>query len=138
MEILVNSKQVVQEKIIKILADVLQRSSSEINPRMTLFGEIEIESVEILEIAFVLEQEFGIKIGPYDLWNISNQIMENGWFVDRQFTSEAIHEICKTFKSLTEQDVKNINSINTLIQHLTINDLVEFVCEKTKQNRAEA
>ncbi len=50
------------EKIKEILADLLDIDESEINPETYLIRELDVESIDLLEIAVTLNSEFGVEI----------------------------------------------------------------------------
>jgi len=50
------------EKIQEILVDALAVDDDEVTPEAKLIGDLGAESIDILDISFKLEQEFGFKI----------------------------------------------------------------------------
>lgn len=129
-----NAEQILElsteDSVIKILCEVLQRLPSEVSKDMTLFGQMGIESVELLEVVFVLEQEFGFKIEPNELWNLPNYIVENKLFSDGKFSEAAIELIKLNFKSVTQEDLAKMKSSGELTKHITISDLIDCISRK--------
>lgn len=54
--------------ISEILVDALAVDDDEITPSATLIGDLGAESIDILDITFKLEQEFGFKIAQGELF----------------------------------------------------------------------
>jgi acyl carrier protein len=57
----------VAEKVIKILAGMVQRDPSSINRDAKLFGDLGLDSANLLEVLMHAEDELGIEFDPYDL-----------------------------------------------------------------------
>lgn len=124
----------ISERVIKILCDVLQRLPNEISPEMTLFDEMGIESVEILEIVFVLEREFGFKLEENDLWNLPNYLLEKKLFSNGVFSEAAICLIEENIKNLSIEKIGQINSSHALVNFITISDLINCITKRIKKN----
>ncbi len=56
------------DKIQEILVDALAVDDDEVTSEATLIGDLGAESIDILDISFKLEQEFGFKIAQGELF----------------------------------------------------------------------
>lgn len=66
--------QTIYSKVKKMLRDVLDLPEARILPNTYLFRDLSLESGETLELTFMLEQEFSIKIGSQEIWNLPNVV----------------------------------------------------------------
>lgn len=87
----------VHNKIMKMLADILEISEEEISLDSSLFDDLGLESVDMLALHFRIEKEFGITISTDELWNFDDEDSENGFIVDDKLTETGLQEIKKQF-----------------------------------------
>jgi acyl carrier protein len=57
----------VQERVIRCVAQVLAKSPSEVTPQSRLIGDLGADSLDLVELMYVLEDEFGLKLDKQDL-----------------------------------------------------------------------
>jgi acyl carrier protein len=55
-------------KVVKVLVESLNVDEDEVTPRATLQGDLGADSIDFLDIVFRLEQAFGIKIPPGEVF----------------------------------------------------------------------
>ena len=60
-----------EEKVRKIIADTLSKSESEIKPESSLTEDLGADSLEIVELAMAMEEEFSIEIPDEDIEKIA-------------------------------------------------------------------
>lgn len=123
-----NAKELTQ-KVIELLAKVLDVEVDEMQPDTLLFKELSIESAETLEITFRLEQEFQISIGEGEFWNIANLIANEDMIVDGKFTGEA-YKLIKDNLSISDEDIRKIKSPFEIYDYITIQDMVNYLHKK--------
>jgi acyl carrier protein len=56
-----------QERIIRCVAQVLAKSTSEITPQSRLVDDLGADSLDLVELMYVLEDEFGLKLDKQDM-----------------------------------------------------------------------
>lgn len=122
-------KKELTERVIDLLAKVIDIEKDEMNPNTLLFKELAIESAETLEITFRLEQEFNISIGEGEFWNIANLIANEDMLVDGKFTEEAV-KLVKENISITDEQIKQIKSPFEIYDYISIQDLVDYLAKK--------
>ncbi len=57
----------VQDRVIGCVAQVLAKSPSEVTPQSRLIGDLSADSLDLVELMYVLEDEFGLKLDKQDL-----------------------------------------------------------------------
>jgi acyl carrier protein len=60
-----------EEKVRKIIADTLSKSESEIKAESSLTEDLGADSLEIVELAMAMEEEFSIEIPDEDIEKIA-------------------------------------------------------------------
>jgi len=60
-------------RVARRVAEVLARSAAEVKPESRLMTDLGAESLDLVELMFLLEQEFGIKLSRDDL-SLSGQL----------------------------------------------------------------
>lgn len=63
-----SASEKIYEKVVQVLADALYIDERELTPTTTLKGDLGAESIDLLEIVFRLEHEFGIDIPDDELF----------------------------------------------------------------------
>ncbi len=121
--------QKLTEKVIALLAKVLDIEEGEMQPDTLLFKELAIESAETLEITFRLEQEFNISIGEGEFWNIANLIANKDMIVEGKFSDEAV-VLIKDNMSITDEEIEKIHSPFEIYDYISIRDLVNYLEKK--------
>ena len=79
----------IYQKVQTTLVDALGVDEDDVTPEATLFGDLGAESIDLLDIVFRLERNFGIKIPRGELFpeNISDpDLTENGKLTTRGLT----------------------------------------------------
>src|SRR5215510_13999065 len=77
------------EKVQSTLVDALGVDEDDVTPDATLFSDLGAESIDLLDIVFRLERNFGIKIPRGELFpdNISDpELVENGKLTEKGLT----------------------------------------------------
>lgn len=118
------------EKVIDLLANVLEVEKEDLKPDTLLFKELAIESAETLEITFRLEQEFDISIGEGEFWNIANLIANEDMINNGKFTDEA-KDLIKDNFSISDSELEKIHSPFEIYDYISIDDLVNYLVKKT-------
>ena len=68
------SKEFLLEKVQSILSKSLDIDTKDITQSSLFFTEFNIESTEIMEITFRIEQEFNFTMSQNEFWNIASYI----------------------------------------------------------------
>lgn len=112
---------------LNLIAELTQRDSSELDINMTLFGDLALESVELLELEFSLEQSFSLKLGEKDLWNIPEYIIEMKMFNNGKFSEDAFEHIKNIVSQITPEILGKMSSPHEVLDYLSIADIDNFI-----------
>lgn len=115
------------DKVITEISQVLQRSEGEVRIETKLIKDLGIESIEVLELAFVLETQFDTKIGESDLWNLGGYVAANNLFSDGKFSDEAKGLIEAQITALRDGTLETLSSPQQIPQYLCVRDIVNFI-----------
>lgn len=117
----------VLEQVKEILSESLDVSTDEIKAESLLFGELNIESVDILEITFRVEQEFDFTMGEGEFWNIATFLAnrENG---GNGLDEEAIEIIKRNF-NFSDDIIASLSSPFDIYDYIRVEDLVNYIVE---------
>jgi acyl carrier protein len=120
------------EKVQATLVDALGVDEEDVTKDATLFKDLGAESIDLLDIVFRLERNFGIKIPRGELFpeNVSDpEMVENG-----KLTERGLAEIKgrMPYADLTEFE-KNPD-VEKLFDLYTVDTLVQYVASKLSAN----
>lgn len=124
--------QTIYSKMKKMLRDVLDLPEALILPNTYLYRDLSLESGETLELTFMLEQEFSIKIGSQEIWNLPNVLASRGMFSNGRLSSEGVSSV-KQYFTVSDEDLPGIASPYDLFNYLTVENMVDFVSAKLEK-----
>lgn len=122
------NKEEIFQKTKVLLAKSLDIEEAQITMEQYLFHDYGIESTEILEITFRIEQEFGFTMGEGELWGVASLILNEGMF-DSGFSEEAV-KLVRQYVNISDEDLKSMQSPFDIQDHITIGDLVNYIEKK--------
>src|SRR3954454_14107890 len=87
------TNEAVHEKVVQVLVAALNVDEDDVKPTSTLQGDLGAESIDLLDIVFRLEREFGIKIPrgelfPESIFQGDPEFVQNG-----RVTTRGLHEL---------------------------------------------
>lgn len=56
-----------KEKVIKLIADTLELDAKKINEKTNLVNDLELESLDLVDLVAAFEEEFGVEIQDKDI-----------------------------------------------------------------------
>jgi acyl carrier protein len=83
----------IQPKLARVLVEALNVDEAEITPAATLQADLGAESIDLLDIVFRLEREFGIKIPRGELFPESVFHGDPAFVQDGRVTDEGMREL---------------------------------------------
>jgi len=117
------------EKVREALVDALGVDEDEVTMDATLFGDLEAESIDFLDIVFRLEKSFGIKIDRDEL--SPDDILNNPEYVqDGKVTDAGIDALKERMPFADLSALKDDPSIQNIGNQLRVQDLCRFVESK--------
>ena len=80
----------IHERVTSVLAEVLAVDKGAVSPTASLQRDLGADSLDLLEITFRLEQEFGIEIPRRELWPEPNFRIRPEWVQDGKLTDDGL------------------------------------------------
>jgi acyl carrier protein len=116
------------QKVQSTLVDALGVDEDDVTSDATLFKDLGAESIDLLDIVFRLERNFGIKIPRGELFpeNISDpELIENG-----RLTDKGLAEIRQRLPFADLSDFEKDPEVEKLFDLYTVDTLVQYVASK--------
>ena len=60
-------KNIIETELIKIIREILKDAAAEIDPEKSLMTQYGLDSLDLLDFSFNIEEKFGVQIGPEEL-----------------------------------------------------------------------
>jgi acyl carrier protein len=115
----------------EIIAEVTNIHADEISENSTCFVELGIESFDLTDINYRLEQTFKIDISSEKFWNIADIMQNPEYFTeDNMLTAEGVNEVTKRLPGLELTDDLDENDqceLNAVFERLTVAHIVNFI-----------
>ena len=119
------------EKIQEILVDALAVDDDEVTPEAKLIADLGAESIDILDISFKLEQEFGFKIAQGELF--PEGVTQDPEFVqDGKVTEKGLSTLKERVPHFDFAQLESAPSVENVSKIFTVDALVTF-CEQKLQ-----
>lgn len=118
----------IYQKVQSTLVDALGVDEDDVAPGATLFKDLGAESIDLLDIVFRLERNFGIKIPRGELFpeNISDpDLIENG-----RLTTKGLAEIKQKMPFADLTSFEKDPEVEKLFDLYTVDTLVQYVSSK--------
>ena len=119
------------EKIQEILVDALAVDEDEVTPEATLIGDLGAESIDILDISFKLEQEFGFKIAQGELFP-EGVTQDPEYVQDGKVTDKGLATLKERVPHFNFEQLEQDPSVENVSKIFTVDALVRF-CEQKLQ-----
>ncbi len=119
------------DKIQEILVDALAVDDDEVTSEATLIGDLGAESIDILDISFKLEQEFGFKIEQGELFP-EGITQDPDYVEDGKVTEKGLALLKERVPHFNFDDLEADPSVENVAKIFTVDALVTF-CEQKLQ-----
>ncbi len=117
------------DKIQEILVDALAVDDDEVTNEATLIGDLGAESIDILDISFKLEQEFGFKIAQGELF--PEGIAQDPEYVeDGKITTKGLELLKERVPHFDLANLEADPSVENVAKIFTVDALVTFCDQK--------
>ena len=118
----------IYEKVQSTLVDALGVDDVDVKPDAMLFGDLGAESIDLLDIVFRLERNFGIKIPRGELFpeNVSDPDMVEGG----KLTPRGLDEIKQRMPYADLTEFSTNPEVDRLFDLYTVDMLVKYVSTK--------
>jgi acyl carrier protein len=117
-------------KVREVLVDALAVDEEEVTPKASLFKDLGAESIDVLDIQFKLEQEFGIKIDSNEL-NPAGVMQDPKYVKDGRVTPEGLVELKTRLPHVNLSEFEKDPQVSKVADMFTVEALVNFVERKT-------
>jgi len=77
------SKESINSKLVSIISYALRLDPGKVMPDSRLFKDLNAESLDILDIRFSIEQEFGVKVADHEFANTIGKGLSSTEFLER-------------------------------------------------------
>jgi acyl carrier protein len=118
-------------KVSNVLMEALGVDKDDITPTATLQRDLAADSLDLLEIIFRLEQEFGIEIPRGELFPESIFRADPDWVQDGKLTGKALKELRSRMPFASLCACKDDQPMKTLSDLLTVRLVAEYVAWKS-------
>jgi len=119
------------EKIQVVLVDALAVDEDEVTHEATLIGDLGAESIDILDISFKLEQEFGFKIAQGELFP-EGVTQDPDYVQDGKVTEKGLATLKERVPHFNFEQLESDPSVENVSKIFTVDALVTF-CEQKLQ-----
>jgi acyl carrier protein len=101
------TEQEVFEKLCRLIQNVLGVKSEEVTREKTLVGDLGAESIDLLDLSFLIEDTFAITIAPNEFETEVKKVLPGGVFErDGFLTPEAVEELRKRLPQVDQTRLK--------------------------------
>ena len=116
-------------KMKEILEDALGVDEDEVKPDASLFADLGAESIDVLDIGFRLEKEFGIKVEQSELF--PEALFNDPQYVqDSKVTDAGMDELRKRVPYAKLDELDASRDVNQFKNAITVDTMVQFVQSK--------
>lgn len=125
---MVLATEIILDKVKEVLSESLDIEASDINLEDLMFANYNIESTEILEITFRIEEEFEFEMNEDEFWNIPSLIANNHQY--GTIHSESSFELINKYFEIPKDILKELKSPFDLYDYIRVKDLVNYIQDK--------
>ncbi|NLL14055.1 MAG: acyl carrier protein [Fibrobacter sp.] len=118
-----------ETKVKKILVDVLQVEVEDVTIESNLVDDLAAESIDFVDIMYNIEQEFGIKINPGDIFPTflrEVQIFND----DNKMKDEVRNRLIKDYSHFDNNTLEMFQSTKNPNVFFTVKGIVNFIEKK--------
>lgn len=125
------SREEISRKLKVIIAEVTGFEPEEVSDDNSLSEDIGVESFDIVDINFRVEEELGVEMGEQTFWNLKD-MFENPELIDEnnKLTLEGIKEMKRRIPNLdVSNDIENTGTIDfvEMLAQVRVKNLIDFV-----------
>jgi acyl carrier protein len=122
-------KEEIFEKVRQALVDALSVEEEDVTEQATLTGDLQAESIDILDIVFRLEKSFNIKISQEEL--TPRDVLSNPAYVNnRKLNPAGLAALKQRVKHADWSKFEQDPDIDKILDVFTVGTIVNFVEDK--------
>lgn len=123
------SREEIFEKVRQALVDALSVEEDEVTEEATLTGDLQAESIDVLDIVFRLEKAFNIKISQEEL--TPRDVLSNpDYVINRKLNPAGIAALKQRVKHADWSKFEQDPDIDKILSVFTVGTLVNFIADK--------
>ena len=117
------------EKVRQALVDALSVEEDEVTEEATLTGDLQAESIDVLDIVFRLEKAFNVKISQEEL--TPRDVLSNpDYVINRKLNPAGIAAFKERVKHADWSKFEQDPDIDKILSVFTVGTLVNFIADK--------
>jgi len=118
----------VKTRVEAIFRELLHIGNDEpIHAESTLFGDLGVASIDLVNIHFRLEHEFDIRIGPGDLWCQGLDLISRRLVRRTRLTPAGVAEVRRRLPQADLDGRRDRIAVYDLFPLITVGEVVEFI-----------
>ena len=117
------------ENVRDVVVEALAVDEDEVTPEATIFNDLGAESIDILDISFQLEQQFGFKIEQGEMFP-EGALNDSEIVADGKVTPKGLEMLRERAPHIDVSSLENDPSIERIREVFTVDTLVRFVEQK--------
>ena len=126
----------IYEKLRAILAEVLEIEAGDILEDSSLFNDLGIESIDLLDLTFTIEDEFGIEIPPGELWNMGVDFLDaDRYLVEGILTAEGVSDLKRRFPLVDISSLGDRIQVMDVLVLITVRMVAHYISTKLGEAR---
>ena len=123
------TQEEVYGKVQEILEEALGVDEDDVKPEASLFADLGAESIDVLDIGFRLEKEFGIKVEQSEMFPES--VMNDPQYVQEgKVTDAGMAELRARMPHANLDDFDADRTVDNVLNVITVDAVVKFVQSK--------
>lgn len=131
-------KEEVIEKIIEVIAESMGMDTDKIRPDSTLFNELPINSIDIVDILYSLEMEYDISLKLSDLEKQSREALNGKPFeIDNEVTDDGLKILAEKMPEIPPEKLIKGLTVNDIVKLFTVESLANMVIYKLESSQTE-
>ena len=124
------------DKLRAILAEVLEIEAGDIHEDSSMFNDLGIESIDLLDLTFTVEDEFGIEIPPGELWNMGVDFLDaDRYLVDGILTDAGVEDLKRRFPLVDVSGLGDRIQVMDILVLITVRMVVHYISTKLGEAR---
>lgn len=117
-------------KVRQALVDALSVEEDEVTEDATLTGDLQAESIDILDIVFRLEKAFGMKVPREELFPVEGLLNSADLVSNGKLTEKGLAELRVRVPHTDLTEFEKNPDINKLADLFTVNAIVNYVATR--------
>ena len=123
------TREEIFEKVRQALVDALSVEEDEVTDEATLTGDLQAESIDVLDIVFRLEKAFNVKISQEEL--TPRDVLSNpDYVINRKLNPAGIAALKTRVKHADWSKFEQDPDIDKILSVFTVGTLVNFIADK--------